>query len=236
MSLLQTPEPAAAPGFDASAAASRMAADRAAFEAKQKAEVENTFLPVTFPKDHPLRVLYVGDSLGNGYAATSDAQFFRNIATEKLKAYGPVEATFAGRPSLTAEAALAEYRDKISAEYDLVVMEIGTNDWSKVPVPTFTETYPALIKAVRAASPNAALLCLGAWGDGIKVGPFNMVIQPTCQAAGGKYRDLNAVFAPSGNKWINGVRDNGTKVDTFHPNDKGHAAIADVILAALRIS
>lgn len=183
-----------------------------------------------------LRVLYAGDSITAGYGATGAAKSFRELTLAALRKEGKVEPAVAGEPGqTTAEAAPA-----VSAAgegFDLVVVELGTNDTIKTPsISTFTSDYRALIAEIRAKSPKAALICAGAWNEPKKANPYDAVIESTCKASGGQYRALNGFFTTEINRWVDGVMPDGTEIDNFHPSDTGHKAIAQQLMTAVRYS
>ncbi|MEO5317577.1 SGNH/GDSL hydrolase family protein [Arthrobacter sp. CC3] len=229
----QAPPPAI-PDIQAKADAfSRQVADEKA--AAEKKHVEDTTVKVEYPSKSPLRVLFAGDSLTAGYATTAPALAFRELVAAELGKTGAVAQTVAGKPGQTTAEAAPEVA-AAGADFNLVVVELGTNDVIKSNPATFTTDYKALLASIRAKSPTAPMVCLGGWNSAAKAKAFDAVIESECTAAGGKYRVLSGKFVVEANRWANGLLPNGTKADNFHPSDKGHAVIAQQVMSAIRFS
>jgi acyl-CoA thioesterase-1 len=186
----------------------------------------------------PLRILFVGDSLTVGdYATRGDHAFpalvsaalrRRGIVTELLRAKVGVKASYwATRPLPTA---------------DLVVLELGTNDFSKnlTPPRTFDRDYQRLVAHLRATSPRAILLCLSIWRSARHayryhdehIATYNSTIANDCHD--GAYVPISQLFDRRANRTPAARTALPGAPDGFHPNNRGHHAIAAAILAALR--
>lgn len=203
--------------------------------ATAKAAYEARTVAVPFQKDRPLRYLLVGDSLSNGSAATVPAKAFREVVKSKLGERGPVESVLAGRAGEGVKL-IAPQAVEAGGGFDVVVVEVGTNDAGQTPVAEFADRYEGMIRTLRAQSPKAALVCLGAWRDEKMGAADNAVIDKTCKAFGGRYRPLSQHYTISTNRWTTGVMSNGKPAeDNFHPSDAGHEKIAGEILNALRL-
>lgn len=183
----------------------------------------------------PLRVLFVGDSLTNGYYATTRQQAFAEQVRAALSADGPVvsftSATNGGTLSTVAATLVLPPR------LDLAIVELGTNDRGRTDIHRFTASYGRLVASIRAASPDAALVCVGAWTTGSRPGDdsYDRAIEAQCEASGGRFASLAgirgaATVGPLGSPTFQGDR------DSFHPNDAGHAAIAEAIRATLALN
>jgi len=187
----------------------------------------STLLPVRRDDAGTARVLITGDSLAAGFFATTQAQGFSALVADAL---GPVEVTTVSRAhqTLTTVAGITE----VPADLDLAVIELGTNDVG-IPTPRedFDAQYHDLLARVRSTSPDAALVCLGTWtGDGAA---YDEIIARLCADSGGRYIPLAGLFATAD---FHGPDGRDTFVgpgDDFHPNDAGHRAIADAVLAVL---
>jgi lysophospholipase L1-like esterase len=119
--------------------------------------------------------------------------------------------------------------------YDVVILELGTNDAMKGDTTDFGQKYTALVRAVRAASPDAVLICAGSWQTNYRASGVDPTIAKTCTDAEGRYVPLNPLFNVTANrgpdkaKGVYGVGDN------FHPNSKGHKAIAARLLTEFKL-
>lgn len=124
----------------------------------------------------------------------------------------------------------AETLDASAADEDLIVLEVGTSEVA--PLRPFITQYATMVQQIRAARADSAIVCLGLWGGAGN--PYDIEIARTCRRNGGIFVELsdlyerNAFRGPIGTLTPAGTRDN------FHPNDGGHAAIANRILDALK--
>jgi acyl-CoA thioesterase-1 len=116
-----------------------------------------------------------------------------------------------------------------------LVVEFGTNDVGRGSIEEFTTTYPEYLDALRSESPDAKLACVGTWAPTPKSDLFDAVIQSACAERSGTYVDITDIYmdrattrAIEGTPWYG-----GTVKDDAHPNDAGHRAIADAVLAVV---
>jgi lysophospholipase L1-like esterase len=227
-------QPEAAPDIQAKAdAMSKQVADDMA--ASAKAEYEAKTVSVPFPKDRPLRYLLVGDSLANGAAATAPAKSFRELVGAGLGQHAQVEPVLAGKAGQGVEL-IAPQAIKSGDGFDVIVVEVGTNDAGKTDAGAFGSAYSKMITELRTQSPTAALVCLGAWRDEKMGAPYNAAIESACAAANGRYRSLSQHYSVAVNRWTTGIMSNGQPAeDNFHPSDTGHFEIASEVLNALRL-
>lgn len=202
--------------------------------ADEPADAQAQPLAVQRPTDRPLRVLFAGDSITVGAFATSDDRNFRGLVTAALSAGGPVKDTRIGDSGLTTAEVLPEVAGAGDG-FDLVVVELGTNDVAESTPEQFAVDYPAMLDALRQRSPDALLVCAGPWG-----GPNDErrrdegIVAKACTERGGRFVGLVDLYADQANRYPETmVREDGVTVDDFHPNDAGHAAIARAILGVL---
>lgn len=173
------------------------------------------------------RVLVTGDSLAAGFFASTEAQGFSSLVTGALGRVTPTTVSRAHQ-TLSTVAGVTE----VPPDLDLAVIELGTNDVGiPTPLADFEAQYGDLLGRIRTSSPDAALVCLGTWtADGAA---YDETIARVCAANAGRYVSLAGLFAlpelhgPGGRDTFAGPGDD------FHPNDAGHRAIADAVLAVL---
>jgi acyl-CoA thioesterase I len=185
------------------------------------------------------RLLVVGDSLSAGYFASSMDRSFPRLLARDLEAIGMKVA-----PTVVAHAG-ATARDagywKVAIPSDIVVVELGTNDWgTAMPLEQFRTEYRDLLRLVESASPRATLICTGAWADkteinplGLTVLPYDSVVQQQCAERHGQYVDLVATYSDPANHGPGGRRTFLGLSDWFHPNDLGHHALADAVMTTV---
>lgn len=181
-----------------------------------------------------LRVMMVGDSLAGGMHATTVEQGFSELLLAHLRRrFDRVHALRAQEAGGTIKVVsiLA-----VPAEVDLIVIELGTNDSLHTPPWRFAHQYDELLTMVRESSPEAPLVCLGLWRHAWRAWPYDRSIKRLAQKHGGTFVPLSDLYSmrehrgPAGvvtdtpSRW---VRDN------MHPNDAGHAAIAERLVSAL---
>lgn len=194
-------------------------------------------LSVSRPAERPLRVLFAGDSLTYGVAASSPARGFRPLMVGALSQAGPVE-EFHTEQAGAGAGTVSNLLD-VPAGLDLAIIELGTNNvGTRAPIPEFTATYSALLEKIRAGSPNVPLLCVGTWGSeggGFGSDPYNAVIHSQCANRGGAFVSLYDVYAVAANRGPAGLDSVGGRSDPFHPNTQGHRAIAELLLSRIEI-
>lgn len=184
-------------------------------------------LPVSRQPDGRVRVLFTGDSLTGAYFATTEAQGFRQLVIDAL---GPVDVTTATKAhqDLSTVSGVTTVPDNL----DLAVIELGTNDVGiPTPLDDFRDQYDLLVAKVRASSPTGAIICAGTWTS--NGAAYDDAIRASCEAAGGRYVALAPLFSAAGNRGPAGEATFLGDSDDFHPNDAGHRAIADLLLAQL---
>jgi acyl-CoA thioesterase-1 len=183
------------------------------------------------------RVLFVGASVTQGWFASSRDRAYPALVAKGLAGGRHVRARTFARPGATAEEA-ADW--KLAVPSDVVVVQIATNDFARdVPVDVFAASYAELLHQVRGASPKADLVCLGAWLDpssanrlGAMAVDYDVAVRAACGVEGGQYVDLSAAYLDVRNHGPAGRPTDEGPGDLFHPNDRGHAEVASLVLAA----
>lgn len=188
---------------------------------------------VTREDGEPLRVVFAGDSLTYGLYASTEAKGYRPRVVAAWEQDGPVEWSRGGQTG-NRVATVAASLD-VPADTDLIVLALGTNDLYKTPVPKFERQYAALVEQVTDAAPDAALACLGVWGNVDASRNYDPAIEEPCADAGGTFVPLSDLFEQERNRGPSGRDVFGGVSDDFHPNDRGYAAIAERLLAAVRV-
>ncbi|MBB3677004.1 SGNH/GDSL hydrolase family protein [Modestobacter versicolor] len=192
--------------------------------------------PLTRPAGRPLRVLFAGDSITDGaFAIEPGTGAFPALITERLEQDGPVDSTIIGGPGLTAAQVMPEVPGAGPA--DVVVVEVGTNDELRSTAAQFAVDFPAFLNAVRAQSPSAVLVCLGDWNDTAITAQLDAIMAQECAERDGSFTALSALYRDLSLHGPAGVtRSDGWVTDEFHPNDAGHAAIAEKVLDELGVT
>jgi lysophospholipase L1-like esterase len=201
--------------------------------------------------EQPYRMLFVGASITAGIGATSTAASFPYVlADEVQRVVGPVQVTVVATPGAPVRTAL---QWSLPADQNLVVVHLATNDFLQgTPVLVYQSELLTLLRRIRAGSPHATLVCLGAWASPDQLnaedeGPaaYNDADQAACQAEGGYFVPLQQFFGqrrlhdpmPLGTspelRAVLGVYDLGGRTVAFHPSDAGDAAIAQAIYGVL---
>jgi acyl-CoA thioesterase I len=189
----------------------------------------------------PLRVLFVGASVTQGWFASSRDHAYPALVVKGLAGERHVRVRTMARPGATSEEA-ADWN--VAVPSDVVVVQIATNDFVRdVPVDVFAATYAELLDRVRAASPRADLVCLGAWLDpssvnhlGAMAVDYDVAVRTACGAEGGHYVDVSAAYLDVRNHGPAGRPTYQGPGDLFHPNDRGHAELASLVLAGDGVS
>lgn len=143
----------------------------------------------------PLRVLFAGDSITVGRDASSRETSFASLMVEALGAEG----TRIGNSGRTAAEVATEVIDA-PTDVDVVVVELGTNDVYRSTPAQFAVDYPELLDSIRAASPDAALLCAGVWQSNPVQLSMDNTIRRECEKRGGRFASLAALYADKTNR------------------------------------
>ncbi len=180
-------------------------------------------------------VLFVGDSLTCGYYATTPQQSFCALTGARFALHGyPTTQTLANFGGHIAGAA-GQMAQISAADASVAVIELGTNDasgyptWQPTPVAEFEADYRSVLEAVRRANPEARLVLLGVWKENADRDVYDGIIADLATEYGGCFVNLESLSddpslsGPAGTTTYNGTS------DAFHPNDAGHAAIADAV-------
>jgi len=202
--------------------------------AKAQADLEAATVPLVFPKNGPLRVLYSGDSLSEGYFTSAPEKAYRPLLTSKLREAGPVEEVGTYKPG--ASVRYVQENFQAPENLGLAIIELGTND-SRVEgnAPDFQKRYSAYLAGLKAKSPDVQILCLSVWAPtNDRTMPYNDAISAECNAAGGRYVDLSFTFPLSALRGPEGVQTWGGLSDVAHPNDDGHATLAQMLSDRIR--
>lgn len=188
-------------------------------------------LTVTRTAGQPLRMLVAGDSLSQGRFATLAEEAYVPLVETALSKRGPVETDIIGDSGNTTTDVLPSVTSK---RYDFIILELGTNDAGEENR-AFAQDYPKMVKALRKASPKAALLCTGSWQTNYRAGMVDPTIQKVCTDNGGRYVRLNPLFNDAATRGPDKKMGAYGLGDTFHPNSVGHRRIADGLLAQIKI-
>jgi len=181
--------------------------------------------PPAVPKRH---VVFVGDSLTGGLFATTEDKSYPHLLVKDWRAtiVARIGAIGAGAPGLL------NMIDAVSPGATDVVVEIGTNDFVDLKLPQFQTAYGALIAALQKREPNARFFCLGLWQGLIggetndPAAPFDQVVKAACP---GRFVDLLPLFIDLRNHGPAQQQTYHGPADWFHPNNRGHAAIAAAV-------
>jgi lysophospholipase L1-like esterase len=183
--------------------------------------------------DNPV-VLFAGDSLSDGWYATEEVKGFRPIVSGALTK---------ARPSSTfVQAHKAGYTTQQVADtfpvpegINLAVVQLGTNDVTKKTNPgMFAGQYAAYVDAIKSKNPDAGLICLGSFFHAAEQSDaIDKVIEAECNKHDGFYLDITAVYVTAGYRGPAGTPTWLGKSDMGHPNDLGHARIAEMVLSQI---
>jgi lysophospholipase L1-like esterase len=185
------------------------------------------------PRPTTLRVVFIGDSLTVGLYASTIDHTYASLLAVRWKATLLDRVGIAG---VHADGLLDAVKHMEPGATDAVV-EVGTNDFVNTVPGDFNEAYRALIAAVHRREPHARIVCLGIWRSAIEHTPwgdppetYDALIQAACP---GPFVSLQSL---TNDPTLRGPAEQPTfrgPSDTFHPNDRGHDAIAATIDAAV---
>lgn len=188
-------------------------------------------LVVSTKDSEALEVAFLGDTLEEGYFATSEASAYRSLVLDGL-----------GTP--TEEVPVTDIGPRVVPDLpkaivpgsaDLLVVEIGTHNVFVTDPDAFATEYQALLDNVSLTAPNAAVVCLGVWGNADAAREYDTAIGAACRSVGGAFVPLFDIFDDSGTRGPEGRDTFLGAADAFHPNDDGHREIADRIIDRIKL-
>ncbi len=200
-------------------------------------------------QQHFPNTTFIGDSLTAGLFASTQDKDFRQQFLQMLNARDPESGLSNSSTGLSGKTVgymdtyLTQNPDKNPTNQDLIVIELGTNDVAaQTDLTTFQNQYTSLLNQLVTNSPNALFMCLGVWDDrapdtnaGQTLGgsDYDMRIQSVCAQQRSVYVDITSLYKNMSYHGPQGVSTFSGTSDWFHPNDTGHAAIADLLLSSL---
>ena len=193
--------------------------------------VEDERLAIPRNGDGGIDAVFLGGTLTDGVFASREELGFRPLVVAALgeglnESRGGVESS----PLLEAADAV-----DVSPDADLVIIELGSGDVWAVPDDQFEAEYERVVARVRDAAPDAALLCLGVWNDSQAAALYDDAVRGPCLRAGGRFIGLSDLFEQPAMRGVAGEPAYPGPADGFHPSDAGYQAIAERILAELRL-
>ena len=181
----------------------------------------------------PLHVLFVGDSLAEGYYADTPERGFVELLLAEWRTTREVTDVRAAQAGWRTWRITRLLPEPDATDLDLVVLEAGANDVGPTPVADFRGDYQRLLARVSAVAPDAVVLCLTPWGDPADAAPYERVVERACTGAGHLTAPLSDLYAEQANRGPAGSPTALGERDDYHPNDAGHAAIAARVTEAL---
>ncbi len=208
-------------------------ADELAAKARKEAKAElkaATTLDVQQPAKGPLTVMFVGDSLTEGYyATTEDDTYVPRVA----RGLGRDVTVLRTNPARGKVSKVVD-RIKVDPDVDLAVVELGTNDVDASSKDMFEASYAALLDKIGSESEDMPLLCLGVWY--VDDQGFDDIIRDECEARSGEFVNMNAMVRDDRNISQAGDEAYLGTADGFYPNDRGHKKIAKAILGQIEVA
>jgi lysophospholipase L1-like esterase len=182
------------------------------------------------PSPTPRRsVVFIGDSLTVGLYASTIDDTYASLLAVRWKATLLDRVGIAG---VHADGLLTAVQTMVPNATDAVI-EVGTNDFTNTTPNDFNLSYRALLAAVRQREPHAQFVCLGLWRSETERGlggqppdVYDTLIQAACP---GPFVSLQALTMDPANRGPANQPTFHGPSDTFHPNDRGHEAIAATI-------
>ena len=201
----------------------------------------SSYVPTTTVAPPPMptikgapRILFYGDEITLGASSTGDAATYRDRVVAATSRSGHSRPTVIAHDGIRVGSFLSENRTPPGG-FDLAIVELGTHDVTATPPELFRGSYGSLLTTLGIDKAAAALICLGVWANSIDAPPYDAVIRDQCRSAGGTYVPLYQLYTRESLRGQAGTHIDGRGVDRFHPNDAGHAAIADEILQTISI-
>lgn len=187
-----------------------------------------------------LRVLIVGASVSHGLGASSPSHDYVSDLGRMLQARTgrTVDLTVWSRPG--ARIAASKHWT-LPRTQQVVVVQLITNDFiDATPLISYQQNLTTLLDRLHATSPQASLLCVGAWEPsyavnrvGIPVVAYDSIEKGACSGHGGHYLSPSPIFQHAAWRGPSGRLTAYGRADDFHPNNQGHLHLAEAIMAQL---
>lgn len=195
-------------------------------------------------------ITILGDSLAAGEHASHQQLAWASRALRALAQ----ETGGAGRNSRVIAIPGARVADLVARRLPVAsavaVVEVGTNDWigfthaeqqrRVTPLREFAESYVALLDSVDDGC-TSAVICMGIWGPrrarhggGPPLEEYDAVIRTLSEGRGGRFVPLSWVYELPESRGPEGRPSAFGRSDGMHPNDLGHARIAEAAVDAVR--
>ena len=147
---------------------------------------------VPLPAEGELSVLLLGDEIMSGVGASAVETRPYNLVTDAIGFQRIVD--LIGPELSVGDTGVIEEATQDAAPYDLVVLQLGTEDMADVAPDEFTDAYQLLTEEARASSPKGALVCLGVWAGPGDADAYDKSIEASCVEAGGVYIDVSGIY------------------------------------------
>ncbi len=198
-------------------------------------------------EQHP-DIAIVGDSLTVGEHASSPFRSYPRLVHAALSADANRRLSF--RVTAVSGARVVDLAGReLPIARRVAIVEAGTNDWlgqrPAGPCPpteldAFAAGYCQLLDRVDDGR-AAALVCLGIWGPkgqrgriGGRLAEYEAAISAACEVRGGVMVTLSPVYEEAAARGPAERRTPFGVSDEMHPNDQGHARIAELVIDAVR--
>jgi lysophospholipase L1-like esterase len=193
----------------------------------------STAEPSAVAERAPLRLLVAGDSIVDGYYATTPERGFTALLEASLAQVRDLTSVVVAVSGARGFRVAAQVETATVGEdpFDVVVLEVGANDVGKSSLREWRDGYTRLLDAVAATSPDARVVCLGPWIAKGPTQPYLAVVRRLC--VGQVVLGLGDLYGRPGLRGPAGTATWLGASDLFHPNDRGHGAIADRVLDAV---
>ena len=188
----------------------------------------------------PLRVLVVGASVSHGVGASAPSHDYVSDLGRMLeeRTGRTVDLTVWSRPG-----ARVSNGDRwtLPPGQQVVIVHLITNDFiDATPLLAYQRNLNTLLGRLHATSPQASLLCLGAWeptyavnGAGVPVLAYDSIEKGACTRHGGHFLSPSPIYQHAAWRGPTGRLTAFGPGDDFHPNNRGHLHLAEAILAQL---
>ncbi len=181
-------------------------------------------LSVLLAANGPPKVVFLGDSLTEGFGVAQE-QAFPQVVAELLKAKGkPIEAINAGISGSTSASAPSRMRWVLKGKPSLVVLALGANDGLRGIPPAVTEQNLAEAIAV-ARERNVRVLLVGMKAPPNYGADYTHAFEQTFSALAKRFQLPLLPFL------LDGVagRPELNQADGIHPNPAGHRVVAALV-------
>ncbi|MEW6517388.1 MAG: SGNH/GDSL hydrolase family protein [candidate division FCPU426 bacterium] len=177
-------------------------------------------------------IYFIGDSITRGLYAINESNSYSALVNAKAGMKGtPVKYAIKGIGISDIDKTQI-LSDLTKNQPELIIIELGTNDWKEMDIEKFKRKYESMLSAIVENAKGTKTVLLGLWG-GYKALPYDAVIYDIAKHYQYEYVYLEDIYEESEYHNEENTATSFGPADFYHPSDKGHREIANRVISAI---